>query len=228
MTDNLLKEKNPSRMSLKRRATLLKICFAAFVELGETDLEGLAIRKVMAEADYAFNTFYNYFGNRETLMASIMDEIVFPWRQQFLECQGPLEDEAVKLGYLTRAWIREFARDTHFARFALRNGAFIHKADAKSNRDALDYFKSGAEKGLFVLSPVESKYIAVGLFTTSAALILREQADASLAETIAWRQLVMLGVDEKRAHEIAHMPLVESESLDFVFQRRLEDACSRI
>ncbi len=147
-----------SRMALKRRATLLRICFAAFVELGETDLEGLAIKKVMAKADYAFNTFYNYFGDRETLMGCIMDEIIFPWRACFCEAQAPFADEAVKLGYLLRGWIREFARDEHFAKFTMRNGAFHHKADAKSNRDAIDYYASGADKGLFVVSPVESKY----------------------------------------------------------------------
>lgn len=215
-------------MDLKRHATLLRICFAAFVELGETDLEGLAIKKVMARADFAFNTFYNYFGDRETLMASIIDEIVVPWRTRLLECQGPIEDEAVKLGYLTRGWIREFSRDSHFARFVMRNGAFIHKADAESNRDALRYFQSGAEKGLFTLSPVESKYLSLGILTASAALILRERGESGLAERVAGRMLVMMGVSEVRAREIAEMDFIETESLDFVFQRRLEGVCSRL
>lgn len=217
-----------SRMALKRRATLLRICFAAFVELGETDLEGLAIKKVMAKADFAFNTFYNYFGDRETLMANIMDEIVYPWRERFLKAHEPFDDEAVKLGFLLRGWIREFARDEHFAKFTMRNGAFHHRADAKSNRDAINYYSSGADKGLFVLSPVESKYLSLGLFSASAALILREGATAGLAETVALRGLVMLGVNEKRAREIVALPIVETESLDFIFQRRLEEACSRL
>lgn len=217
-----------SRMDLKRRATLLRICFAAFIELGETDLEGLAINKVMAKAQFAFNTFYNYFGDRETLMASIMDEIVVPWRAQLLARQEPCEDEAVKLGYLMRGWIREFIRDDHFARFAMRNGAFIHKADAESNRDAIAYFQSGVDKGLFLLSPVESKYLSLGILTASAALILRERADSSLAERMAKRTLVMLGVSEPRAREIVEMPMVEAESLNFIFQRRLEEVCSHL
>jgi len=215
-------------MDLKRHATLLRICFAAFVELGETDLEGLAIKKVMARADFAFNTFYNYFGDRETLMASIIDEIVVPWRTRLLERQGSIEDEAVKLGYLTRGWIREFTRDGHFARFVMRNGAFIHKADAESNRDALRYFQSGAEKGLFTLSPVESKYLSLGILTASAALILRERGESGLAERVAGRMLVMMGVSEMRAREIADMDFVETESLDFIFQRRLEGVCSQL
>lgn len=209
-------------MELKRRATLMRICFAAFIELGETDLEGLAINKVMARAQFAFNTFYNYFGDRETLMANIIDEIVVPWRASLLEQQQPIEDEAVKLGFLTRGWIREFIRDSHFARFAMRNGAFIHKANSVSNRDAIAYFQSGVDKGLFALSPVESKYLALGILTASAALILREGADASLAERTTMRLLVMLGLSETRAAEIVAMPMHDFDSLDFVFQRRLE------
>ncbi len=215
-------------MELKRRATLLRICSAAFIELGETDLEGLAIKKVMAKADYSFNTFYNYFGDRETLMANIIDEILVPWRTRLLERQGPIEDEAVKLGFLIRGWIREFARDNYFARFVLRNGAFIHKADAESNRDALAYFQAGADKGLFTPSPVESKYLSLGILTASAALILRERTDSSLAERVANRTLVMMGVSETRAREIVEMDFVEAESLDFVIQRRLEEVCSQL
>ncbi len=217
-----------TRMDLKRRATLLRICLAAFIELGETDLEGLAIKKVMAKADFAFNTFYNYFGDRETLMANIIDEIVVPWRTRLLRRQGPIDDEAVKLGFLMRGWIREFARDSHFARFVMRNGAFIHNADAESNRDALAYFQSGARKGLFTLSPVESKYLTLGVLTASAALILRERSDSSLAERVAERTLVMMGVSEQRAREIVDLEFAEVESLDFVFQRHLEEVCSRL
>jgi len=215
-------------MALKRRATLLRICSAAFIELGETDLEGLAINKVMARAQFAFNTFYNYFGDRETLMAQIIDEIVVPWRASMLEVQGPIEDEAVKLGFLIRGWIREFMRDSHFARFAMRNGAFIHKANSISNRDAVAYYQSGADKGLFVLSPVESKYLSLGVLTASAALILRERADISLAERTAQRLLVMLGVKDSRAQEIVDRPMAEFESLDFIFQRRLEEINSQL
>ncbi len=215
-------------MALKRHATLLRICSAAFIELGETDLEGLAINKVMARAQFAFNTFYNYFGDRETLMAQIMDEIVVPWRTSLLERQGPIEDEAVKLGFLIRGWIREFMRDSHFARFAMRNGAFIHKADSISNREAMAYYQSGAEKGLFVLSPVESKYLSLGVLTASAALILRESADISLAERTAQRLLVMLGVEASKAKEIAARPMAEFESLDFIFQRRLEEVNAKL
>ena len=57
----------------------------------------------------------------------------------------------------------------------MRNGAFIHKANSISNRDAVAYYQSGADKGLFVLSPVESKYLSLGVLTASAALILREK-----------------------------------------------------
>lgn len=217
-----------SRMELKRHATLLRICFAAFIELGETDLEGLAINKVMAKAQFAFNTFYNYFGDRETLMARIIDEIVVPWRTCLLEHQQPPEDEAVKLGFLLRGWIREFVRDSHFARFAMRNGAFIHKSNSISNRDAVALFQSGADKGLFLLSPVESKYLSLGVLTASAALILREGADISLAERTACRLLIMLGVDEAKAVEIVERPMAESESLDFIFQRRLEEVSSQL
>ncbi len=215
-------------MALKRRATLLRICSAAFIELGETDLEGLAINKVMARAQFAFNTFYNYFGDRETLMAQIIDEIVVPWRASMLKGQGPIEDEAVKLGFLVRGWIREFMRDSHFARFAMRNGAFIHKANSISNREAVAYYQSGADKGLFVLSPVESKYLSLGVLTASAALILRERADISLAERTAQRLLVMLGVKDSKAQEIVDRPMAEFESLDFIFQRRLEEINSQL
>ena len=215
-------------MAIKRQATLLRICSAAFIELGETDLEGLAINKVMARAQFAFNTFYNYFGDRETLMAQIMDEIVVPWRISMLERQGPIEDEAVKLGFLVRGWIREFMRDSHFARFAMRNGAFIHKADSISNREAVAYYQSGADKGLFVLSPVESKYLSLGVLTASAALILRENSDVSLAERTTQRLLVMLGVKEDKAQEIVDRPMADFESLDFIFQRRLEEINSQL
>mgnify|MGYP002637607482 CR=1 FL=1 len=217
-----------TRMDLKRRVTLLRICFAAFIELGETDLEGLAIKKVMAKAEFAFNTFYNYFGDRETLMANVIDEIVVPWRAHLIEVQGPFEDEAVKLGFLMRGWIREFARDSHFARFSMRNGAFIHKSDSESNRDAVEYFKAGANKGLFVLPPVESKYLSLGILSASAALILRERADDSFAERMAERTLVMLGLSEKRARAIVEMPMIEIKSLDFIFQKQLEIVSSHL
>jgi len=161
-------------------------------------------------------------------MAQIMDEIVVPWRTSLLKRQGPIEDEAVKLGFLIRGWIREFMRDSHFARFAMRNGAFIHKADSISNREAMAYYQSGADKGLFVLSPVESKYLSLGVLTASAALILRESADKSLAERTAHRLLVMLGVKESKAHEIATRPMAEFESLDFIFQRRLEEMNAKL
>ncbi|MEM7209419.1 MAG: hypothetical protein AAF434_16475 [Pseudomonadota bacterium] len=223
-----LAKQTESRMELKRQATLLRICYSAFIELGETDLEGLAIKKVMARAEFAFNTFYNYFGDRETLMAHIMDEIVYPWREKFLQAQARSDDEAVKLGYLLRGWIAEFARDERFARFTMRNGAFHHRANAKSNRDAIDYFTSGAEKGLFLLSPVESKYLSLGLLGASAALILREGATSDLGATVTRRCLVMLGVSDARATEISQMPIAETESLDFLFQRRLEDLRARM
>ena len=85
-----------SRMDLKRRATLLRIHFAAFIELGETDLEGLAINKVMAKSQFDFNTFYNYFGYRDTLMASIMDEIVVPTRSCNCQCRFIVEQFILK------------------------------------------------------------------------------------------------------------------------------------
>lgn len=216
-----------SRLERKKRATLLRIAYAAFIELGDMDLDGLAIQKVMSRADFAFNTFYNYFDSRDHLMSVISNEIIVPWRQAFFDRQGVMDDPAVKLCFLMRLWVREFVRDERFARFVMRNGAFIHRVESVNNTDALEYFRAGQQQNLFTLPPIEAKYVSLGVLSASAALILKENRKADLAETIAERTLVMLGTPAGKAAQIAAMPMMEVESMEFVFQQRLASVLTR-
>lgn len=227
MSTQVTTKSKVSRHDIRKSLTRKQIAFAAFYEMADAEIEGLAIQKVMKRSGYAFNTFYNHFADREALVQGVIEEVFLPWWRGFMEKVPHDTDPAVYLGLLLRVLVGEFQDNSSMCDFVRRNTSFVlaHHSQASFPDEENDAVSRGIQSGRFkAVSETFARTQVFSLMAATASLIRLGEAPGDIAEITAGTILRMLEISEADIETIMTMPLPKTSSLEEVMKFELSQA----
>ena len=184
----------------RTRQMLLDSALQALAENGE----GFSLTEVAAHAGVSHGTFYNYFRDRDELMAALVPYSVevFAVRSD-QEVNSP--DPAIRFAVISARALRTAINSPHTMRVALRIEA-VQRALLISG--PLSYLHSnlveGHKSGRFTVAPDDGTVDVIlgALLLAGRRGVNGESSDAYVMSVIA-RLLMALGVDKSEAQSIA-------------------------
>ncbi|MER5446537.1 TetR/AcrR family transcriptional regulator [Streptomyces sp. NPDC002766] len=201
----------PSNRFERRRAeTRRALIGAARQILAETGDTGVSIQAIAERADVGFGSFYNHFESKTELFEAAVVDALEEFGQSFDERLAGLDDPAE----LVAAGFRLSARmaDTHpeLMQVLRRRGlGYIHSDNGLARRAVRD-LEVGMASGRFTAVDPAVALSALGgtLLSLVELRFARPDLDGDEAATnLAEMVLLMLGVPQADAHEVARRPL---------------------
>jgi len=181
----------------KTRQRLLTAGRRALAEKGE----GLTVSDVVAEADVANGTFYNYFVDRDALLEALAEQLALSLAAD--AAREPIADPARRFALATARIIRRASEDPTWGRALLRllgrPGAGI-----ELTRYLREDLAEGHAQGRFDVGPDDATLDqAAGLVAMTIRRIVERRAQPDTPERAVERGLRALGIAPAEAAEIA-------------------------
>lgn len=186
----------------RRRAELVEAALRVFARLGP---DAPSVDDFTAEAGVARGTFYNYFDGREDLLVAVATLAAERMEGERMRSQG-IADPAERMACALRSYIRKAAADAAWGwvivRIALVAAPLGPAMRANLEKDLAD----GIATGRFVVPSMEAAQdLVLGAGIMGMRTVLRGEAEATHAETVAQMVLQALGVSD--AAEVATRPI---------------------
>src|SRR5579871_630940 len=195
------------RKRARTKAALIEAAMKVFARLGP---DAPTIDDFIAEAGVARGTFYNYFETREELLTAVASEI----SDQLLanmHAVRDLPDPADRVCCSVRTFVRLAASDPTRGWVIVRIALIAAPLGASMRNYMFEDIRSGLASGRFrVPSPQTAADLILGIGLMGMRSVLRGEADATHAESVAQVVLAALGV--KDAAAIAHRSM-EADAL---------------
>jgi AcrR family transcriptional regulator len=196
----------PTKRSRTRRSLL-----DAGLELLAENGESFGLTEVAARAGVSHGTFYNYFKDREELMAALVSYVVEEFaKQATLEVRH--EDPAVRFATISAHALTLASRQPSLVRVALR----LTQVQAALLSDGpLHYLQSDLDEGFqssrFTVPPNDATLdVVVGTLLFASLRVVDGKSDASHRVEVLHRILLSLGIEHSEAHHIAHSAIGDS------------------
>ncbi len=197
------------RRERRRRTTRSKLLRAARELISEGGFDTVTVAEVTARADVGFGTFYGYFASKDALLRGVVVDALERIGATNDALTATLDDPAEVVAVAIRHTLAAAEHDPVWAAFLARL-AFSDETElwqvlrTRMRRDVRRGIAQGrfrGERADVVAHMIGASVLAVLRARTDGTLPKR--ADAELAASV----LVLLGVPEHDADEIAHRPL---------------------
>jgi AcrR family transcriptional regulator len=186
----------------RTRAVLVEAALHVFARMGP---DAPNVDDFIAEAGVARGTFYNHFDGREDLLVAVATLAAEQMEAERMRSQG-VADPAERMACALRIYIRKAAADAPWGwvivRIALVAAPLGPAMRANLQKDLAD----GIAAGRFVVPSLQAAQdLVLGAGIMGMRTVLRGEAEATHAETVAQMVLQALGVPD--AAEVATRPM---------------------
>jgi AcrR family transcriptional regulator len=220
-------EDREARSARRKRQTRSRLLHAAFEQMAEKGVEGVAINEITDAADVGFGSFYNHFESKEAIYAAVVDWAFEEFADTLDRVVGDIADPAEGISVSVRHTLLRARREPVWAKFLIREGLSaraLHRGlglrlfrDIRKGIDAkrfsvVDPLITFLSAGGTVLG---SLAIELQLSTAIQAAPLEEELGFSadrLPERAAMVLLQTLKIGRTEADRIANRPLPRVES----------------
>jgi AcrR family transcriptional regulator len=195
---------SPTAVEPKKRSRTRRTLLDAALDLLAENGEGFGLTEVAARAGVSHGTFYNYFKDREELMAALVSYVVEEFANQAaLEVRH--EDPAVRFATISAHALTLASRQPSLVRGALRLTQF---QAALLSDGPLHYLRSdlneGFHTGRFIVPPNDATLdLVVGTLLFASLRVVDGKSDGSHRVEVLHRILLSLGIEQSEAHDIA-------------------------
>jgi AcrR family transcriptional regulator len=184
----------------RTRRLLLDTAQAVVADRGEA----FSISDITARAGVSNGTFYNYFADRDALLAELVDDVVTRFTDE-RAASTEIDDPAERFATITADALATVAAEPDLARVSLRldqvRSALLDGGPFGHLRQDL---AAGQTEGRFAAGPDDATIdVVVGGILTATRRIADGDADRGYRVAVVRRLLVALGVDGAEAVALA-------------------------
>jgi len=190
------------RKRARTKAALIEAASKVFARLGP---DAPTIDDFIAEAGVARGTFYNYFDTREELLIAVASQVSDDILERTRALRG-LPDPADRVACSIRTFVRLAAANPTWGWVIVRIALVAAPLGTSMRKYLAEDVRAGLASGRFqVASPQAAADVMLGAGLMGMRSVLRGEAGAGHAESVAHAVLSALGV--KDAAVIAHWSL---------------------
>ena len=196
-----------ARRRAQTRERLLDAARALFARQG---IDATRIQEITEQADVGFGTFYNHFGDKEGIVAVVVEDLIERQAKAVERLTADVEDPAEVISIAHRHFLRLARADPTWGwllvRLDLSHQALAEALGAHALRDLERGIASGR---LVVEDPILTLHATGGALLGSTRAILEGQMGERADEQHSELVLRMLGIPGGEASEISRRPLPE-------------------
>ena len=198
------------RRARRRAQTRGRLIEAARTTFARQGIDATRINEITDEADVGFGSFYNYFDNKEAIVAAVVDEAVEAAGQAIEAATRDLDDPAEVVAIAHRSLIHHAAEDPDWGWLLVRLEISHDLAFAALRPYAARDLDRGIEAGRFHVDDPNVTLIASGgALLAVIRAVLQGRAGREAGERHAALVLRMFGLSADDAAEVAVRPLPE-------------------
>lgn len=196
------------RATRRRLQTRAKLVAAARELIARKGVEGITIQQITETADVGFGSFYNHFASKEALFDAVMSETVEAWGHALDALVQYSDDSAEILAASIRYSLKRVASEPTWGWFIYRIAPWMLETRSGLVGRMRARIRRGLEAGRFRSGDSEILILsAAGGIIATISAILHGQIGADAPERIAVQCLVLCGLGESDAQDIASRPL---------------------
>ncbi len=189
----------------RTRTLLLDAALRVFARQGAG---AAAIQEIAAEAGVANGTFYNYFRNRDELVAAASARLAERFFEEITVSSARIIDPAERVAIGSRRFILRALRDPTWARALLRVWGSTPHVHQQTGTPVLADVRAGRRRGRFrVSSEAAAVDLVQGSVVAGMRTVLEGRAGEAHASAVAAMILRGLGITAAEADTIARKPL---------------------
>ena len=194
------------RRATKRTATRERLLHAARELIGEGGFDAATIADITERAEVGFGTFYGYFESKDAIVRAVIVDAVERLGEANDALTADLEDPAEVVAVAVRHTLSIVQDDPVFAGFVVQVGtssgedvwAALRRRVARDVKRGIRSGRFAADRASVVLHMMSGAVFAVLRARVNGEL--SKSADTATVVSI----LILLGVPEDEAHEIAN------------------------
>jgi AcrR family transcriptional regulator len=191
-----------SRGHKKRERTRAQLIDAGVAVLAAKG-EALTISDVVSQAQMSSGTFYNYFPDRDALMAVLAEHSVASFAAQ-AAIEFTEDDPARQFAFVTSRLLNRAQEDPTWARAILRLTDVRKSFPEAVSHNLRKDLELGFDQNRFAIGPDDVTLdLLTGLLMASIRRIATGTADLGYPRRVVERALVTLGIDQDEAARIA-------------------------
>jgi AcrR family transcriptional regulator len=201
-------EDREPRSARRKRQTRSRLLHAAFEQMAEKGVEGVAINEITDAADVGFGSFYNHFESKEAIYVAVVDWAFEDFADTLDRVVGNIADPAEGISVSVRHTLLRARREPLWGKFLIREGfsaRALHRG--LGLRLFRDIQKGIDAKRFSVVDPLITFLSAGGTVLGSMAIELQ------LSNTVQATPLQELGFSADRLPERAAMVLLQTLKL---------------
>lgn len=203
------------RQARRREKTRARLVNAAKTLFARQGVERTRINEITEEADVGFGSFYNYFENKDAIIAAVLRETAEAHAEEIAALTSGENDPAAVIAIAHRHFVRLARRDPEWAWLVIRmegsQGAVLSALHAFAKRD----LEKAVAAGRLSVPDVDVALAAAGgAFLGVLRAVLKNMVGDDADVHHAAGVLRMLGLPAKEAAEIAARPLPASPADD--------------
>ena len=201
----------PPTRGHKKKARTRQALLDAALEVLAADGEGFSVVDIAARAGVSHGTFYNYFADREELVAALVPLLVESFAAQ-AAAEIDESEPAARFAVITARALAVAAEAPELVRVALRLEAVQRALLAEGPLAYLrDDLAAGHAAGRFDGPPDDGTLdVVLGALLLAARRIVDDEAGLDHRRTVIRRLLVALGVSPGEAEAIADRAVARS------------------
>ena len=195
-------EESPSRGHKKRERTRSRLIAAGSAVLAEKG-EAITVSDVVARAEVANGTFYNYFADRDELIDALAEHSIISLAAESA-LQTTDQDPARRFAVATFRVLLRATQEPDWGRVVLRLIDHRRSYSQEMGRYLREDLAAGFREGRFLLGDDEITLdLQLGLIIMSLRRIVQGDAPPHHAERVVERALTTLGIATEEARELA-------------------------
>jgi AcrR family transcriptional regulator len=202
------------RRARRRAETRGRLIEAARVTFARQGIDATRINEITDEADVGFGSFYNYFDNKEAIVAAVVEDAAEAAGQAIEVATRDLDDPAEVVAIAHRSLIHHAAEDPEWGWLLVRLEISHDLVFAALRPFAARDLGRGIDAGRFDVDDRDVALIAAGgALLGVLRAVLQGRAGEDAAERHAALVLRMFGLSADDAAEVAVRPLPELSQL---------------
>lgn len=200
----------------KRNRTREKLLIAAQELLLEGGFSALGIQALTERADVALGTMYNYFRTREEVADAVVEILLGAFLQAMQRISKDLTDPAAIVSASMRQTLYWMTPHSDFGKIIFISGLPITRYAYQVRQGFMRDMQLGLESGRFTVQQptIIASMISGGILAVLLDLFL-DQMSVTQIPDVAEQALLLLGIDQTEARQIANQPLDFLDCPDF-------------